>query len=945
MSRLHMALFGLLSVSLFAADLKPGLVGEYFNISGKSLKGDAVPEGLKPFFVKTDKHVHFGGVDGPFNGSKLVDSFLVRWQGVLTIAAAGDYSFFTRSDDGSRLYIGNKQVVDNWGLHGMEEKSGSIRLTAGAHDIRIMFHEAGGGAGCEVKWQAPGAKKEALPAAVLGHRSDQEVSFDKTAWSKLKTPKAARAQKTPGSTYNLAKHGPFQGTAVGLGEAAGQAKFNWQEAETQNLVYRGIVIPLSEEAEAAVVFDADTMRMAAGWTEGGLILRGLPYDGAHAPYPGHVGERLWTMPAQPGWAKGSAITDPREGAYPPLGPLPKDWAHYKGLYRHGDKVVLSYTVGEAKVLEGVSLEGSAIARTFEIDNNPGLTLVLAEAPEGSKVIGPLAATLGSENPVLVSALKAPANSAFEIRDGLLTFRIGAADSCLFKISFSRGGKTQPMAPQPLKPYTEPGPRIWPEVASTKGELGSDDKPYTIDRVTLPFTNPWDTRVRIGGMDFFADGSSAAVSTWDGDVFIVRGIDDKMENLTWQRFASGGHETLGLKIVNDVIYTVADDQITRYHDTNGDGEADFYENFNNDWDLTTGFHAFCFDLHTDMAGNFYFAFGGPVRNGGGSFMRVGLHHGSVIKVSKDGSRMTRYASGFRAPNGMGVGPDGQVTTGDNEGTFVPRSPLNWVKEGGFYGVVDTAEDRQQYKTTATVKELTGGRSKQLDISEMPKPLCWFPKDIDNSGGGQVWVTSDRWGPFGGELLHMSYGKSALYLVMKEEKNGQMQGGVTRFPVKFTSSAMRARVNPRDGQLYVAGLKGWQSNAGRPGGFDRVRYTGKPVAMPKGLKATPTGIDISFTAKLDPELANDPESFSVRAADIKWTHGYGSAEYQIGQRDGKPAKGWSTMDVIAAKLQDDGKTVSLTIKDMQPVHEMEISIDLETVDGEEIITKIHNTVHKL
>jgi hypothetical protein len=53
----------------------------------------------------------------------------------------------------------------------------------------------------------------------------------------------------------------------------------------------------------------------------------------------------------------------------------------------------------------------------------------------------------------------------------------------------------------------------------------------------------------------------------------------------------------------------------------------------------------------------------------------------------------------------------------------------------------------------------------------------------------------------------------------------------------------------------------------------------------------------------------------------------------------------MDVIAAKLQDDGKTVSLTIKDMQPVHEMEISIDLETVDGEEIITKIHNTVHKL
>ena len=57
----------------------------------------------------------------------------------------------------------------------------------------------------------------------------------------------------------------------------------------------------------------------------------------------------------------------------------------------------------------------------------------------------------------------------------------------------------------------------------------------------------------------------------------------------------------------------------------------------------------------------------------------------------------------------------------------------------------------------------------------KPLCWLDKGWDNSGGGQEWVTSKRWGPFHGELLHTSYGRSSLYLVLKEEVAGQMQGG--------------------------------------------------------------------------------------------------------------------------------------------------------------------------
>ncbi len=64
---------------------------------------------------------------------------------------------------------------------------------------------------------------------------------------------------------------------------------------------------------------------------------------------------------------------------------------------------------------------------------------------------------------------------------------------------------------------------------------------------------------------------------------------------------------------------------------------------------------------------------------------------------------------------------------------------------------------------------------------------------------------RWGPLKGAFLHTSYGASSLYLVMPEIVNEKLQGATYKFPLKFASGIMRARFNPKDGQLYVCGLK--------------------------------------------------------------------------------------------------------------------------------------------
>jgi glucose/arabinose dehydrogenase len=146
---------------------------------------------------------------------------------------------------------------------------------------------------------------------------------------------------------------------------------------------------------------------------------------------------------------------------------------------------------------------------------------------------------------------------------------------------------------------------------TQGALGADDQPYTLDTITIPFENPYKSWMRIGGMDLFKDGKSAAISTWSGDVWIVTGIDAKLENLQWKRYATGLFQALGLKIVDDKIYVLGRDQITRLHDLNGDNEADWYESFNNDVQVTPGFHEFAFDLNRDSKGNFYFTKSGPV----------------------------------------------------------------------------------------------------------------------------------------------------------------------------------------------------------------------------------------------------------------------------------------------------------------------------------------------
>jgi alpha-L-fucosidase len=106
-----------------------------------------------------------GSID--ISAKKGGDKYGFAFHGLIKIPADGIYDFYISSDDGSKLFIDDKMIIDNDGLHGMSEKNSSVPLAKGYHKIQVLFFERSGGDDLQVQWKGPGFKKEMIPASVL----------------------------------------------------------------------------------------------------------------------------------------------------------------------------------------------------------------------------------------------------------------------------------------------------------------------------------------------------------------------------------------------------------------------------------------------------------------------------------------------------------------------------------------------------------------------------------------------------------------------------------------------------------------------------------------------------------------------------------------------------------------------------------------------------------
>ena len=675
-----------------------------------------------------------------------------------------------------------------------------------------------------------------------------------------------------------------------------------------NTTMKGLAVTLNKEKPAYLVFDTELLRASVAWTGDYTDWQGLVFvhNWGKARGPNVTGKIAWQNSPGPGWADANKkFDDPRPNKE---GPLPKSFAQYKGHYLHGDTVVFSYSVHGVHVLESHAVEWQG--------ETPVFTRKLTVAP--------------STQPLLVSVTDTPGvavgvseNAKLEKSGDRVTVAI-PPHTAVLNVAIVIGKEGAVKEPSDLTALTQGGPARWAKTLENAGKLAADDAGYVLDTIEIPEENPWKSWMRLSALDFFSDGR-AVVTTWSGDVWIVSGLDEKLAKVSWKRFASGLLQPLGVKVVNDEIYVLAHGPIVKLKDLNNDGEADYYENFNSDCIVTDNYHEFATDLQTDAEGNFYFLKGAPALAGRKDFDRFTAHHGALLKVAKDGSKLEVICNGFREPNGLVIAPDGTMTVTDNQGNWTPECPLNRIRPGGFYGMIDPA--------------------KKGAAPEREPALLWFPMSVDNSSGGGVYVTHDSWGPLKGRMIHSSYGKSAIYTILFDAPGSvasAKQAAVVRFPMMFSSGVMRLRFHPKDGQLYAVGLKGWGSNANRDGCFQRVRYTGKPTGMPIGYETTKTGVKITFAEALDAARAADPSYYTAEGFNVVRSVDYGSPEFALTDPKSKKRE---PLEIKSVAVSADGKTIDVQIVGFRPMTNFVMKYDLLTATGTPVKNEFNATVNAL
>jgi len=132
--------------------------------------------GLKGYFYQGifDKYLYSGhkkniDFDDPIQMDHRLpdDYFSVRWQGDLLVPKDGKYTILAVSDDGARVFLDGKLLIDDWGPHPSQEASQEILLSQGPHPITVEYYQIRGDVILSLYWAVRGGKKEIIPARFL----------------------------------------------------------------------------------------------------------------------------------------------------------------------------------------------------------------------------------------------------------------------------------------------------------------------------------------------------------------------------------------------------------------------------------------------------------------------------------------------------------------------------------------------------------------------------------------------------------------------------------------------------------------------------------------------------------------------------------------------------------------------------------------------------------
>ncbi len=419
--------------------------------------------------------------------------------------------------------------------------------------------------------------------------------------------------------------------------------------------------------------------------------------------------------------------------------------------------------------------------------------------------------------------------------------------------------------------------------------------------------------QVTGLDFTAN-NDLVVSTWGGtdnvagEVYLLENTtgDTGPDQVSYRKIASGLREPMGVAVVDGTVYVSQKDELTALHDSDGDGFLDKHETIAT-WPWGQNFHEFAFGLlYRD--GFFYVNLSVAIDLGGATTVpQPAPNRGTAIKINADTGKVTYLAGGLRTPHGIGWGPDDQLFVTDNQGGWLPASKLVQIKQGAFYG---------HYTTPAG----------PFDDQPVTRPVAWIPQnEIGNSPSTPVLL---KQGPYAGQFVVGDVTYGGLQRVYLDRVENQYQGAVFRHTQGLEAGISEVLLGP-DGALYVGGL-GAGGNWGQEGkltyGLQKLTPNGTSVFEVKEMRATPTGFELEYT---EPISAETVETLADAYTVEQWRYG-ATMQY------GGPKLDFQELEVGAATLSADGRTVTLTIpglKEDRVVH-VRSPHPFSSAEGEEL-----------
>lgn len=419
-------------------------------------------------------------------------------------------------------------------------------------------------------------------------------------------------------------------------------------------------------------------------------------------------------------------------------------------------------------------------------------------------------------------------------------------------------------------------------------------------------------LEVSGMDFMPDGK-LAVAIRKGEVWLLDGAFGPTDKVRYTLFASGLHEPLGVLRDGDSLLVTQRTEVTRLRDTNGDGVADEYLTAARGWNVSGSYHGYAYGPKRDGQGNLWVALN--LDMGERSDNKAAWRGWSGLMGTA--SSFVPMAAGLRSPCGLGANLAGDMFCVDQQGTWIPSTPIHHLRKGAFFlnpeGIASQERPESPLRLSAPVPNKVPYPAALRALPEMVPPAVWLPYNkMGRSGTDLVVCAADgKFGPFNGQLFVGEFTDAKVGRVFLEKIEGEYQGAAFPFLSGFASGVVRLLFAP-DGSLLVGmSSRGWSSLGTQAYGLQRVRWNGVTPFAIQEMRAQPDGFELVFTAAVDAATAALPASYAVKSYTYLYSNAYGSAEI-----DTLP------LNVTSATVSADRRRVRLKLDGLRAhyVHEL-------------------------